>query len=575
MAGFCTRGKLDTALVNRFASDRVPVFLMQTIVIGHKNPDMDAIVSALAYAELKRLTGVSGVVAGRCGTTNERIDFVLGKFGFKAPAFFSDVRPRVEDVMDRDITFARFNSPVYEAMLQIGEKKFRGLPVVDDNNRCVGMISGFKISQYLFPDLHELGSAREVQASLSDICKTIQGHAVSGSLDSNESSYVLRVAAMHSSTFRDRIGELDLPRTIMIVGDRFDIQLLSVEAGVRALVVTGDLEVGEDVLELAKTKGSTIIRSPHDTATTLLLARSAVTAGRMSYSDFESISPEIPLEEAKHSVALSSQFAFPVIDENSELLGILSKSDFLKPVPRQLILVDHNEMSQAVSGAADVPIVEILDHHRLGTISTETPILFLNRPLGSTSTLVATCYQQAAVPIPPAIAGILMAGLISDTLNLTSPTTTDVDREVMKDLSRIAGIDPGTLANEIFSVGSPLLTLSADQAILADCKEYEERDLKFSVAQIEELSFSHFPEKRDALVDALEEYRSKHHLLFSALLVTDINTQNSFLIVRGSELYTKHIDYPEIGTHLWQMDGVVSRKKQLLPYLSNMLGRMA
>jgi len=547
---------------------------MQTIVIGHKNPDMDSIVSALAYAELKRQTGMPSAIAGRCGTTNERIDFVLNKFGFEAPTFFNDVRPRVEDVMDRDVTFARLDAPVYEAMLKIGEKKFRGLPVVDDSNRCVGMISGFKISQYLFPEFHEIGSAREVEASLSDICKTIHGRVVSGSLESNESSYVLRVAAMHSGTFRDRINELEHSRTIMIVGDRFDIQRMTVEAGVRALVVTGDLEVGEDVLALAKEKNSTIIRAPYDTATTLLLARSAVTAGRMSYADFESIAPEISLQEAKHSVALSSQFAFPVVGEDGQLLGILSKSDFLKPVPRELILVDHNEISQAVSGADEVPIIEILDHHRLGSIATESPILFLNRPVGSTSTLVATCYQQAKVPIQPKFAGILMAGLISDTLNLTSPTTTDVDRDIMRELSAVAGIDPATLANEIFSVGSPLLTLTADQVIVADCKEYEERGFKFSVAQIEELSFSHFPTKKDALVAALEAYRAKNQLLFSALLVTDINTQNSVLIVRGSDAYTKRIDYPELEPHLWQMDGVVSRKKQLLPYLSRVLGQM-
>lgn len=568
------KGKAQRILVNLFKFDTIPAFRMQTIVIGHKNPDMDSIVSALAYAELKRQTGVSGAIAARCGATNERIDFVLKKFGFEAPTFFSDVRPRVEDVMDRDVTFARVNAPVYDAMLQIGEKRFRGLPVVDDANCCVGMISGFKISQYLFPDLHELGTAREVEASLADICKTIQGRVVSGSLDHSESSYVLRVAAMHSGTFRDRVGELDLARTIMIVGDRFDIQRLSVEAGVRALVVTGDLEVGGDVIELAQDKGTIIIRAPHDTATTLLLARSAVTAARMSYPDFESIAPETPLEEAKHTVALSAQFAFPVVGEEGQLLGTLSKSDFLKPVPRELILVDHNEMSQAVSGAEEVPIVEILDHHRLGSISTETPILFLNRPVGSTSTLVATCYQQASIDIPPAIAGILMAGLISDTLNLTSPTTTDVDRGIMRELSKVAGIDPAVLANEIFSVGSPLLTLTADQAVVADCKEYEERGVKFSVAQIEELSFSHFPEKKEALVNALEAYRASHQLLFSALLITDINTQNSILIVRGSDAYTKHIDYPEIEPHLWEMNGVVSRKKQLLPYLSNVLGRM-
>jgi manganese-dependent inorganic pyrophosphatase len=423
--------------------------------------------------------------------------------------------------------------------------------------------------------LDEIGSAREVPASLADICKTIHGRILAGTVNGEQCSHILVVAAMHTGTFKQRAAELDLPRTILIAGDRFDIQKLSLEVGVRALVITGELDPSDELIALANETGVALIRSPHDTATTVLLARSAVTAERMLYADFESISPDLPLEEARHAVSLSSQFAFPVVAESGELLGILSKSDFLKPIPRQLILVDHNEMSQAVSGATEVPIVEILDHHRLGSISTESPILFMNRPVGSTSTLIAGCYQQAEIPIPPAVAGLLMAGLISDTLNLTSPTTTDVDRRTMRELSAITGIDPASLANEIFSVGSPLLTMTADQAISADCKEYEERGYRFSVAQIEELSFSHFEDKKAGLVDALEDFRAGRDLLFSALLVTDINTQNSVLIVRGSTAYTRNIDYPELGQHLWQMNGVVSRKKQLLPYLTGVLARMA
>ena len=548
---------------------------MQTIVIGHKNPDMDAIVSAIAYARLKQLTGEPDTTAGRCGSTNERIDFVLEKFGVPAPEFVSDVRPRVEDVMERDVICAKLRSPVYDAMIQIGEAKFRGLPVVDEDHRCIGLISGFKVSQYLFPPRDELGSAREVDASVANIAAVIHGSILAGEPCEKYTRHLLVVAAMHTSSLEERLKTLDLPHTVFIVGDRFRVQHMAIKMGVKALVVTGGLPVGEDVLEAARAAGTTVISSPHDTATTVLLARSAVTAERMLYADFQSISPETSLEEARREVTLSSQFAFPVIDEEQRLIGILSKSDFLKPVPRQLILVDHNELSQAVDGAHEIAIAEIIDHHRLGSAATEAPILFLNRPVGSTSTIVATCYQQANVPIPKEIAGILMAGLISDTLNLSSPTTTDVDRDIMRHLSSITGVEPAKLAEEIFSVGSPLLTMTADQAVTADCKDYTERGQAFSVAQIEERSFSHFDEKKDALIEALETFRSGKNLLFSALLVTDINTQNSVLIVRGDKGYTKHIDYPELGPHLWQMDGVVSRKKQLLPYLTSILGKMA
>jgi manganese-dependent inorganic pyrophosphatase len=547
---------------------------METIVIGHRNPDMDAIVSAIAYAEFKRLSGGTGIVAGRCGNTNERIDYVLGKFGVEAPVFFNDVRPRVADVMESHVISAQIGAPVYQAMLQIGENRFRGLPVVDDEDRCVGLISGYKISQHLFPPPEEIHSAREVDASLSNLNTTIHGTLLAGELCNAPERHILVVAAMHTSSFRKRIHSLDLARTVLIVGDRFNIQHISIEAGVKALVVTGGLEVGEDVLAAARAKGTVVISSPYDTATTVLLARSSITAERMLDPDFESLSPDMPLDEAKREIAMSAQFAFPVAGESGRLEGILSKSDFLKSVPRELILVDHNELAQAVKGAESIPIVEILDHHRIGTVSTDAPILFLNRPVGSTSTIVATCYDQGGIPIPKPIAGILMAGLISDTLNLTSPTTTDVDRRVMDGLATIADIQPARLAEEIFSVGSPLLTMSAEQSVSADCKEYEDHGARFSVAQIEELSFSHFPEKKDALIEALEKFRASRELLFSSLLVTDINTQNSQLIVRGSESFTRHIDYPEIESHLWQLDGVVSRKKQLLPYLTSLLARL-
>lgn len=548
---------------------------MQTLVIGHKNPDMDAICSALAYAEFKKAAGDENVVAARCGNTNERIDFALGKFGFEAPVFVTGVQPRVEDVMERGVICVRRDEPVYEALTRIGEKRFRGLPVVDQDGRCLGLISGFKISQYLFPPRERVADAREVHASLSDITETIGGKLIAGRPERDTRRFVLVVAAMHTDSFQRRLALLDHEKTVLIVGDRWNIQQIAIEAGVHALIVTGNMPVSDDIVQLARERGTEVISSPHDTATTVLLARSALRAEGMILDEYLSLSPETPLAEAQREVALSPQFAFPVLDHDGKLAGIISKSDFLKPVPRQLILVDHNELSQAVDGADEVPIVEILDHHRIGAAPTETPILFMNRPLGSTCTIVATLYQQAGLTLSKNLAGLLMCGLLSDTLNLTSPTTTDVDRAVMKELSRISGVDPADLASEIFSVGSPLLTMSADQAVAADCKEYEERGQRFSVAQIEELSFASFEERKAALFEALEAHRAAHRYLFCALLVTDVNTQNSILLVCGAASFTRLIDYPEAGEGAWRLDGVVSRKKQLLPYLTGLLARAA
>jgi len=547
---------------------------MQTLVIGHKNPDMDSICSAIAYAELKKATGLPHAIAARCGNTNERINFALGKFGFEAPLFVSSVRPRIEDVMDREVILAGQDEPVYEALSRIGEARYRGLPVVDSERRCVGLISGFKISQILFPPRPTIGESRGVHASLRDIAATIGGKFLTGTNGCTATHFDLVVGAMEEGTFSSRLSNLDLSRTILIVGDRDNIQKLAIETGIHAIIVTGHQPVAPEVMALAETRGTIIIDSPYDTATTLLLARSAVRAAHMIYEDFNSLSPDLPLDEAQREVALSPQFAFPVLDSERRVVGVISKSDFLKPVPRQLILVDHNELTQAVDGAHQVPIVEIIDHHRIGSLSTESPILFMNRPVGSTSTIVATLFQQYGVPIPGNLAGLLMCGLISDTLNLTSPTTTDVDRDIMAELSQLSGVKPAELASEIFSVGSPLRTMAPEQAITADCKGYEERGLSYSVAQIEELSFAPFEEKKPALLEALEAHRAENNYFFSALLVTDVNTQNSILLVQGAKAFTKLIDYPEHGDGAWKLDGVVSRKKQLLPYLAGLLGKV-
>lgn len=532
---------------------------------------MDAVVSAIAYAELKKALGETKVTPARCGGTNERIDLVLGKFGFPAPVFVSDVRPRVEDVMVREVVFARVDEPVYNAVGRIGENHYRGLPVLDADNRCLGLISSFKITNYLFPPRGEEERAREVEASLTDICETIGGRSLAGKLPQEPHKHILVVAAMQTDSFAARLKQMDLERTVLIVGDRSNIHHVAVEAGVRALIVTGGLSAEASLIKAAGKKGISVISSPHDTATTVLLARSAVQAGKLLHPEIRHLRADLPLEQAKRMVALSSQFVFPVLDAEGCLEGILSKSDFLKPVPRRLILVDHNELSQAVEGAEEVPIVEILDHHRIGAVHTETPILFLNQPLGSTSTIVALQYRQAGIDIPQPVAGILMAGLISDTLNLTSPTTTPVDREVMTALSEITGIRPEDLAAEIFSVGSPLLTMPPDKAIVADCKEYEEKGVRFSIAQIEELNFSCLRERTGALLEALEAYRAQSDYYFAALLVTDVNTQHSILLACGPKEFLSLIEYPEWEPGTWRLDEVVSRKKQLLPYLSGLL----
>jgi manganese-dependent inorganic pyrophosphatase len=544
---------------------------MQTIVIGHKNPDMDSICSALGYARLKQLLGMPDVIAARAGNTNDRIDFVLQKFGVEAPVFLSDVSPRVSDVMQREAVTVRADCAVYDAIQLIAEKQLRGLLVVDESNQCLGLLSAAKLNHNLFPAREEAASARRVVASLVSIVETFGGTVTTGKLPGKTAEHLLMVGAMSPDTFSERLERHREDRIVVFVGDREDIQMRAIESKVQAIILTGGLPVLERIQEAANQNQVPVITSPHDTATTVLLARGAVRVGRM-LEPFTSFSPDTPLEIARDRAAASASFVFPVIQKDGTLAGVLSKSDFIKPMPRRLILVDHNELSQAVPGADKVPIIEILDHHRIGGFSSDLPIHFWNNPVGSTSTIVALCYQQMGVPIPPDIAGLLMGGLISDTLNLTSPTATGVDGRVLDHLSKITQVDPARLAEQIFSVGSPLLTMSQEQVITSDCKEYEESGKRFTVSQIEELNFQHFAEKRAALIEALDRHGRSRGLFFAALLVTDINTQNSLLLVCGDPGFLERINFPTAGPHIWELAGVVSRKKQLLPYLLECLG---
>ena len=548
---------------------------MQTIVIGHRNPDMVSIVSAIAYGDLKRELGAPNILVARAGNTNARIDFVLEKFGVPAPDFVGDVTPKVGDLMETKVVSVLHHSTINKAINSIERKRLRGLPVVDGEDRCLGLLSGWKITNHLFPAREETSSYRLIKASVADLVEALDGNVLAGTVGQEERQLIIMVAAMSIEAFLGRFQHYDSGKIVLFVGDREDVQLAAIRGGVTTIVVTGGLGVSAEVRQAAKNASTCLISSRFDTGTSVLLSRGSVSVDQFVEPTFASFTPETTVAAARKIAANAPDFNFPVLDESKRLVGILSKSDFLKTVPRQLILVDHNEMTQAVKGADEIPIVEVLDHHRLGSLRTDVPILFWNNPVGSTSTIVTLCYHQFGITIKPPIAGLLMAGLISDTLNLTSPTATPVDAQVLQELSKIAGVTADELAKEIFTVGSPLLSLAPKDVVVADCKDYEEGGFRFSVAQVEELSFAYFDDKKAALFEALEEYRAKHEAYFSALLVTDVNTQNSRMLMAAPPEFQELIHYPNLGPNLYELNNIVSRKKQLIPYLLDCLQRVS
>ena len=548
--------------------------MSEIFVIGHRNPDTDAICSAIGYAEFKRRTGMLEAEAARCGDTNERIDFVLETFGVPSPRFIADVSPKVRDVMQSEILSVTEDATAAEALGLMDEHDIRVLPVLDADRRCCGLLSLFKLSKFLFPAANRLIDSRRVLSSLENLAHTLGGQLLVGHDAKEEEELILMISAMRIESFTKRMDYFPLDKLAVVIGDRVNVQEVAVQKGVRVLIVTGEEPIDPKIIAAAKKNRVSLISSPHDTLTTASLCRSAVAIRHMLNEEFLSFREDAPLSAVRAEAAASGFAAFPVTDEEGRTVGVLSKADFLKPVDRKLILVDHNELSQAVSGADEVEIVEIIDHHRLGAMTTQQPILFRNEPVGSTSTIVADCFFRQNVELPKPIAGLLLAGLVSDTLNLTSPTTTPRDREILPRLEKIAGVNAREFTDKLFASGSLLTLKPAPQAITTDAKEYKENGHTFSVAQIEEVGFDQFWKRKDELLAALEDYRRGRNYIFSALMVTDVVGQESLMLVAGDKRFVDRIDYPEPKPGVFELRDVVSRKKQLLPYLTHCLQRM-
>lgn len=548
--------------------------MSEILVIGHRNPDTDAICSAVGYAEFKRRTGMPEAVAARCGDTNDRIDFVLNTFGVPAPKFVADVAPKVRDVMQTRIMSVTPEATAADALGLMDERGIRILPVLDASQRCCGLLSLFKLSKFLFPTTNRLVDSRRILSSLTNLTRTLNGEILVAQNPDGEEDLTLMIGAMSLESFAERLDHFECEKLVIVVGDRWDIQNLAIREGVRALVVTGGLKVEAKTLEAAQKKEVSLIMSPHDTATTAALCRAAVAVRHVLNEEFLCFREHAPLVAVRDEATASGYQVFPVLDQQGKTVGILSKTDFLKTVTRKLILVDHNELSQAVQGADEVEIIEIIDHHRIGALTTHQPILFRNEPVGSTSTIVADCFFRHEVELPKPIAGLLLAGLVSDTLNLTSPTTTARDVEILRRLEKISAVNAREFTEKLFASGSLLTLHAAPKAITTDCKEYSEGRERFSVAQIEEIGFDQFWKRKAELLDALERYREQNKYLFSALLVTDVTKQNSLLIVTGDPGFVSQIDHPKVEPGIYELLDVVSRKKQLLPYLTHCLKRM-
>jgi len=483
-----------------------------------------------------------------------------------------DVRPSAEDLCRRDVITASYGESFHEVYRRMKGADLRAIPVVDDDRRVVGVLSVLDVMGLFFHNEHDPIKSRTVTTCLQKIHDVLDAGFQNIVDPGRRDELVVMVGAMSAEGFTDRMRQFAAERLIVVCGDRPSIHLPAIEHGVRVLVVTGGFTLSAGLVELARIRGVSVIQSPFDTLNTVLRIRSAQFIDPVVEREFVTIPAKAGLAEARAVVERSSQPVFPVVGDDGRLVGYSFKSDIINPPRPRLVLVDHNELAQAVSGADDAEIVEVLDHHRLGGgLKSTQPIRFINEPVGSTCTLVARQFRAAGIVPRPEIALCMASGIISDTLYLRSPTTTDIDRQVLEWLSDLCPVDLDQYAREFFEIGSALRSKPAAGVIGEDCKEFKEHDVRFSISQIEETGFDLFWERKDELRAALEDFAERHRLDFSALLVTDVVCQSSLLLLSHESEAWEEINYPRLDKGLYELRNVVSRKKQLLPLLSQLI----
>jgi manganese-dependent inorganic pyrophosphatase len=552
---------------------------MSVLVIGHRNPDTDAICSAIGYAAFLRASKQAEAEAACCGELNVRTSWVLKQAGLEPPKLVLDVRPTAASIAHREVVTARPEETLLAVNRRLLDNDFRSIPVVDHEQRLIGMPSLADIAQLLMPPKQGPdGHHRRVSTSLHNMVEALAAERAGTAEASRQVEDLLLVIAGSSlETTRDRAMRFDPRKVVVLVGDRPEIHELAIKLGARCLVITGGFSLDANLEVIAREKKIGVILSPHDTATTAQLIRFSRPVGEALSQEFLSFGTKTLVREILPAVASSHQPLFPVIDETTrQLVGVFSKSDLIDVPRTKLVLVDHNEFAQAVTGADEAEILEVIDHHRLsGNLRTKEPIRFINEPVGSTSTIVALMYRMRGLAPDKATAVCLCAGLISDTLHLTSPTTTNTDKDILGWLAGIADIDRDQFVKDFFAAGSMLKECAPTAAIESDRKEFTENGWRISISQIEEIGLDEFWKREDELLAALEQVRKARDLHFSCLMVTDITEHNSVLLVTGNQRVIEGIEYPGLRPHLHHMPGVVSRKKQLFPYLGRVVSKLA
>jgi len=531
-------------------------------ILGHKNPDTDSICSALAYANLKNSLGQKIYRAGRIGEINKETEYVLNYFGIAKPVLVRSVGSLVEDAMSEEVYTIEQDSPLWEVSKLINETGTRFICVVNRQNHLQGVVTVSDLAKRYLQEL-TMERFREIPLPIENILRTLKGKLLVDSGIKELQGNVL-IGAMHAQTMVHYIKKGD----ILITGDRETAQKKALAAGVACLIVTGGTLVSDFIQQLAKEKKAMIISTPFDTFAAGRLVNMSIPVKQLMSRKVITFHPHELLRDVKKVMVEKKYRSYPVINENGHLLGVVSPQDFLRADRKKVILVDHNERSQTVDGLNEAEILEVVDHHRLGDIQTGDPIYFRNEPVGSTATIIADMYEGSQVEISREMAGIMLAAILSDTLMFRSPTCTAKDQQIAKRLAGIAQVDIEIFARQMFKEGSNFQEQSVEEIIRQDFKEFVLGKARIGIGQVSALDFSTLAERRGDILRALEETKKQEGYSLIALMLTNIIEQGTELIFIGDQEIIEEAYESEVINNSVYLEGVVSRKKQIVPCLA-------
>ena len=535
-------------------------------VIGHKNPDTDSLVSATTYAHLKRELGLPQCLAARAGKMSPQAEYIFERFGVPFPVFIPDLVPKVEYYMGGDATVVDRGTPLWDALSTMNRSGQKALPIVDGDGRYKAMLHYSSFAQNILKKINPHKKA-VIPTSVSRLQATIKAQPICTFRAEEQFKARVLVAALETDSFKRHLDAEASESIIVIVGDRVDVQRHAIESRVRAMIVTNGALLGRELKELAEANGVSVLASPYDTSSTSLLVIYSTPVETMGDESIRTVKKHETLRRAREAIADSPSRSVPVVDEDGRVLGLFDEGDLIREPKLSLILVDHNELGQAVDGAENYRILEVIDHHRLGAFSTRYPIMFINRVVGSTSTIISSMYRDAKVPIPKNLASLLLAGILSDTLILKSATVTDTDREAAEYLSNISDLDIDEFGRDIMSSASLVSRKPVDEIVRLDMKEYSAVGLSFTVSQVEVHSPAEILERSAEVVSELKAMREQGGHYFSALMVTDITELSSILFVEGDKDFISMLRFPRLDDRAFELKDVLSRKKQLVPLL--------